>query len=72
MSDIDVISLDSCSGTLIYIRKFQFQQNLRGSNFGPLQYGGRSFERPVPSLYDRYRDFKYIFKIPRHSSFTGP
>ena len=33
MRDIDVIPFVSCSGTLIYIRKFQFQKNLRWSNF---------------------------------------
>ena len=35
MSYIDVIHLDSCSGHLIYIRKFQFQWNLRWSIFRP-------------------------------------
>ena len=35
MRDIDVILLDSCSGHLIYIRKFQFQWNLRWSIFRP-------------------------------------
>ena len=32
MGDTDVISFDSCSGTLIYIRKFQFQK-IRGGQF---------------------------------------
>ena len=35
MRDIDVILSDSCSGHLIYIRKFQFQWNLRWSIFRP-------------------------------------
>ena len=35
MRDIDVILLDSCSGHLIYIRKFQFQWNLGWSIFRP-------------------------------------
>ena len=35
MLDIDVIPFVSCSGTLIYIINFQFQPNLRGSNFRP-------------------------------------
>ena len=33
MGDIDVISWFSCSGTWFYITNFQFQPNLRWSNF---------------------------------------
>ena len=35
MGDIDVILLDSCSGDMFYIRKFQFQGNLGWSIFRP-------------------------------------
>ena len=51
MRDIDVISFVSCSGTLIYIINFQFQPNLRWSNFRPYYCDIESLKWPAGSEF---------------------
>ena len=51
MRDIDVISFVSCSGTLIYIINFQFQPNLRWSNFRPQYCDIESLKWPAGSEF---------------------
>ena len=51
MGDIDVIPFVSCSGTLIYIINFQFQPNLRWSNFRPQYCDIESLKWPAGSEF---------------------
>ena len=72
MRDIDVIPFVSCSGTLIYIINFQFQPNLRWSNFRPQYWDFETSNgRLGPKFYARVLQMVSFFSF-HHSSKQQP
>ena len=64
MGDINVISSVSCSGTLIYIINFQFQPNLRRSNFRPQYWDFETSNgRQGPKFYARVLQMVSFFSF---------